>query len=74
MLGPVSEADKAWYFKTAWLFMLPSLAEGFGAPVVEADEIGETDLFVGPHVLPRSVVMFPSILKLRSRPHAFCFP
>ncbi len=41
ILGPVSEEDKAWYFKNCQAFMLPSLAEGFGAPVVEAMKFGK---------------------------------
>jgi glycosyltransferase involved in cell wall biosynthesis len=41
ILGPVSEADKAWYFKNCMAFALPSLAEGFGAPVVEAMSFGK---------------------------------
>lgn len=41
ILGPVSEADKAWYFKNCLAFALPSLAEGFGAPVVEAMAFGK---------------------------------
>lgn len=41
ILGPVSEADKAWYYKNCQAFMLPSLAEGFGAPVVEAMRFGK---------------------------------
>jgi len=41
ILGPVSEKDKAWYFKNCLAFMLPSLAEGFGAPVVEAMKFGK---------------------------------
>jgi glycosyltransferase involved in cell wall biosynthesis len=41
ILGPVSEEDKAWYFKNCKAFMLPSLAEGFGAPVVEAMKFGK---------------------------------
>lgn len=41
ILGPVSEEDKAWYFKNCLAFMLPSLAEGFGAPVVEAMRFGK---------------------------------
>src|SRR5699024_4292864 len=34
LLGPVSEEEKAWYFKNCLAYMHPSLAEGFGAPVV----------------------------------------
>jgi glycosyltransferase involved in cell wall biosynthesis len=41
ILGPVSESDKAWYLKNCMAFMLPSLAEGFGAPVVEAMQFGK---------------------------------
>ena len=40
ILGPVTEADKAWYLKHCEAFFLPSLAEGFGAPVVEAMNFG----------------------------------
>jgi glycosyltransferase involved in cell wall biosynthesis len=41
ILGPVAEEDKAWYFKHCEAFFLPSLAEGFGAPVVEAMAFGK---------------------------------
>lgn len=41
ILGPISEADKAWYLNHCLAFMLPSLAEGFGAPVVEAMKFGK---------------------------------
>jgi len=41
ILGPVSESDKAWYFQNCLAFLLPSLAEGFGAPVVEAMKFGK---------------------------------
>lgn len=41
ILGPVSEDDKAWYLKNCLAFALPSLAEGFGAPVVEAMQFGK---------------------------------
>lgn len=41
ILGPVSEADKAWYLNHCLAFMLPSIAEGFGAPVVEAMKFGK---------------------------------
>lgn len=39
--GPVTEADKAWYLQNCMAFLLPSLAEGFGAPVVEAMAFGK---------------------------------
>ncbi|MBP6431232.1 MAG: glycosyltransferase family 4 protein [Ferruginibacter sp.] len=41
ILGPVNEQDKAWYLKNCMAFSLPSLAEGFGAPVVEAMAFGK---------------------------------
>jgi len=41
ILGPVSEPDKAWYLQNCEAFLLPSLAEGFGAPVVEAMRFGK---------------------------------
>jgi glycosyltransferase involved in cell wall biosynthesis len=41
IVGPVSEADKAWYYNNCTAFLMPSLAEGFGAPVVEAMRFGK---------------------------------
>ncbi len=41
LLGPVSEEEKAWYLKNCLAYMHPSLAEGFGAPVVEAMAFGK---------------------------------
>lgn len=41
ILGPISETDKSWYLKNCLAFSLPSLAEGFGAPVVEAMAFGK---------------------------------
>ena len=41
LLGPVSEPEKAWYLNHCMAFMHPSLAEGFGAPVVEAMQFGK---------------------------------
>jgi glycosyltransferase involved in cell wall biosynthesis len=39
--GPVSENDKQWYFKNCSAFVFPSIAEGFGLPVVEAMYFGK---------------------------------
>jgi glycosyltransferase involved in cell wall biosynthesis len=39
--GPISEADKAWYYKHCAAFVFPSLAEGFGLPVIEAMHFGK---------------------------------
>lgn len=41
VLGPVTENEKAWYLKNCKAFVHPSLAEGFGAPVVEAMSFGK---------------------------------
>jgi glycosyltransferase involved in cell wall biosynthesis len=34
--GPVSQADKDWYYEHCAAFLFPSLAEGFGLPALEA--------------------------------------
>jgi len=39
--GTISEADKAWYYKNCAAFVFPSLAEGFGLPVIEAMHFGK---------------------------------
>lgn len=39
--GPVSEAEKKWYMQHCEAFLFPSLAEGFGLPVVEAMYLGK---------------------------------
>lgn len=36
ILGPVSQPDKDWYYAHCEAFLFPSLAEGFGLPVIEA--------------------------------------
>jgi glycosyltransferase involved in cell wall biosynthesis len=41
LTGPVSECEKAWYLNNCTAFVHPSLAEGFGAPVVEAMLFGK---------------------------------
>jgi len=41
LLGPVSEEEKSWYFQSCLAFAFPSLAEGFGIPVVEAMYYGK---------------------------------
>ncbi len=41
LLGPVTEGEKAWYLNNCMAFVHPSLAEGFGAPVVEAMQFGK---------------------------------
>ncbi|RYY98738.1 MAG: glycosyltransferase family 1 protein, partial [Chitinophagaceae bacterium] len=39
--GPISEGDKQWYLQHCEAFVFPSLAEGFGLPVVEALYFGK---------------------------------
>lgn len=39
--GPVSENDKTWYYKNCSAFIFPSIAEGFGLPVIEAMHFGK---------------------------------
>lgn len=41
LLGPVTETEKAWYLSNCMAFMHPSLAEGFGLPVLEAMTFGK---------------------------------
>ncbi len=41
LTGPVSEEEKAWYYAHCMAFVHPSLAEGFGAPVVEVMQFGK---------------------------------
>jgi glycosyltransferase involved in cell wall biosynthesis len=39
--GPISEKEKAYYYKNCLAFTFPSLAEGFGLPVIEAMHFGK---------------------------------
>lgn len=39
--GTISEYDKAWYYKNCKAFVFPSIAEGFGLPVIEAMYFGK---------------------------------
>jgi glycosyltransferase involved in cell wall biosynthesis len=41
IVGPVSDAKKTWYYAHCSAFVFPSLAEGFGLPVVEAMQFGK---------------------------------
>lgn len=41
LTGPISEKDKYWYYKNCKAFAFPSLAEGFGLPVIEAMYFGK---------------------------------
>jgi glycosyltransferase involved in cell wall biosynthesis len=52
ILGPVSENDKIWYYKNCTAFLFPSLAEGFGLPVVEAMQFGKPVFLSNATALP----------------------
>lgn len=39
--GQISDQDKAWYYKNCSAFLFPSIAEGFGLPVIEALHFGK---------------------------------
>jgi glycosyltransferase involved in cell wall biosynthesis len=39
--GPISDEDRAWYYKNCAAFVFPSIAEGFGLPVIEAMHFGK---------------------------------
>jgi glycosyltransferase involved in cell wall biosynthesis len=39
--GTISDDDKAWYYKNCSAFLFPSIAEGFGLPVIEAMYFGK---------------------------------
>jgi glycosyltransferase involved in cell wall biosynthesis len=41
LVGPVTEEEKSWYFRNCLAFAFPSVAEGFGFPVVEAMYYGK---------------------------------
>lgn len=41
LTGPVSESEKTWYLQHCMAFVHPSLAEGFGFPVIEAMTFGK---------------------------------
>lgn len=39
--GPVSESEKKWFLTNCTAFVFPSIAEGFGLPVIEAMHFGK---------------------------------
>lgn len=46
--GPVTEAEKYWYYQHCEAFVFPSIAEGFGLPVIEAMAFGKP-VFLSTH-------------------------
>jgi glycosyltransferase involved in cell wall biosynthesis len=41
VIGPVTQQEKAWYYKHCQAFLFPSIAEGFGIPPIEAMQFGK---------------------------------
>jgi glycosyltransferase involved in cell wall biosynthesis len=41
LTGTISEDDRAWYYANCKAFVFPSIAEGFGLPVIEAMHFGK---------------------------------
>lgn len=54
LLGSVSESEKHWYMSHCEGFVFPSLAEGFGLPVIEAMYHGKP-VFISPHTSLREI-------------------
>ncbi|MDJ1499137.1 glycosyltransferase family 1 protein [Cytophagaceae bacterium BD1B2-1] len=52
--GSISEEEKSWYYKHCTAFVFPSLAEGFGLPVIEA-------MYFGKPVFLSSLASLPEI-------------
>ncbi|CAM1368690.1 Glycosyl transferase group 1 [Tenacibaculum litopenaei] len=48
LLGAISEEEKYWYLKNCKAFLFPSIAEGFGIPVIEAMHLGKP-VFLSTH-------------------------
>lgn len=62
IIGSVTDSEKYWLYKNCAAFCLPSLAEGFGAPVLEAMQFGTP-------VILSTATSLPEI----GGPHAFYF-
>jgi glycosyltransferase involved in cell wall biosynthesis len=52
LLGEIKEEDKYWYYKHCTAFAFPSLAEGFGLPLVEAMYYGKPAFIAATTSLP----------------------
>ncbi|MGL5014380.1 MAG: glycosyltransferase family 4 protein [Bacteroidales bacterium] len=46
--GPINEQEKNWLYKNCEAFLFPSIAEGFGLPVIEAMQYGKP-IFLSKH-------------------------
>lgn len=61
-VGSISENDKSWYYSNCYAFLFPSIAEGFGLPVVEA-------MFYGKPTFLSTHTSLPEV----GGPHAYYF-
>lgn len=52
LIGSISEEDKDWYFRNMSAFLFPSIAEGFGLPVIEAMSYGKPTIISDHTSLP----------------------
>jgi glycosyltransferase involved in cell wall biosynthesis len=41
IIGPIDDENKYWYLRNCAAFVFPSIAEGFGIPVIEAMHYGK---------------------------------
>lgn len=48
IIGPISNEERSWYYKNCAAFVFPSIAEGFGLPVIEAMHYGKA-VFLSNH-------------------------
>jgi glycosyltransferase involved in cell wall biosynthesis len=48
IIGPIPDDEKVWYYKNCEAFVFPSIAEGFGLPVIEAMHF-EKPVFLSKH-------------------------
>ncbi len=48
IIGEISEAEKDWYYRNCMAFAFPSIAEGFGLPLIEAMSYGKPT-FISTH-------------------------
>jgi glycosyltransferase involved in cell wall biosynthesis len=52
LVGAVTDSEKFWYYNNCSAFLFPSIAEGFGLPVVEAMSLGKPVLLSKLNSLP----------------------
>lgn len=62
IIGNIAEAEKHWYYQNCEAFLFPSIAEGFGLPVIEA-------MYYGKPIFLSSHTCLPEI----GQEHAFYF-